>query len=304
MNSNLIQIAFVIDKSGSMSHLIDDTVGGFNAFIEKYQNESIDGLLTVTLFDDKYRFLHDQVNLSNAKPMTRDAYMEGGMGCTALYDAVGATIDHVGQRLADMSEEDRPSKILFVITTDGYENASQKYSRSKVKEMIQHQTDKYSWEFIFLGANLNAEETADSIGIKAERAMNYCASSVGVKAVYDIAGEIGREYVCATQATSSATIDSLVCSLKDENGFIDSGESSTSAIDVIIAAGNTNIVDSDTLSSCLYGAADGGLVCDCCKIDACTSAVSANINAVNTSAIEASVSDLLYRGATATCASL
>ena len=291
MNSNLIQIAFVIDKSGSMSHLIDDTVGGFNAFIEKYQNESIDGLLTVTLFDDKYRFLHDQVNLSNAKPMTRDAYMEGGMGCTALYDAVGATIDHVGQRLTAMNEEERPGKILFVITTDGHENASQEYSRSKVKEMIQHQTDKYSWEFIFLGANLNAEETADSIGIKAERAMNYCASSVGVKAVYDVAGEIGREYVCATQANSSATIDSLVCSLKDENGFIDSGNLSASAIDALIAAGNPNIVDSDTLSSCLYGTADSW-------------AVSANVNAINTSAIEASASDLLYRGVTLTNATL
>lgn len=302
MNNNLIQIAFVIDKSGSMSHLVDDTVGGFNAFIEKYQNESIDGLLTVTLFDDKYRFLHDQTNLADAKPMTRGAYMEGGMGCTALYDAVGATIDHVGQRLADMNEEDRPGKILFVITTDGYENASQKYSRSKVKEMIQHQTEKYSWEFIFLGANLNAEETADSIGIKAERAMNYCASSGGVKAVYNVAGEIGREYVCATQANSSATIDSLVCSLKDENGFIDSGNLSTSAIDAINAVGNVNAVSIDDLSACLSHSADSGVVCDCSNITVCTSSKISDLNAVNTSAIEASVSDLLYRGSTVTSA--
>ena len=301
MNNNLIQIAFVIDKSGSMSNLVDDTVGGFNAFIEKYQNESIDGLLTVTLFDDKYRFLHDQANLSDAKPMTRDAYMEGGMGCTALYDAVGATIDHVGQRLADMNEEDRPGKILFIITTDGYENASQKYSRSKVKEMIQHQTDKYSWEFIFLGANLNAEETADSIGIKAERAMNYCTSSSGIKSVYDIAGEIGREYAFSTQATSSATLDSLVCSLKDENGFIDSSNLSASAIDAFNAVGNVNAVSIDDLSACLSRSIDGGVVCDCSNITACASTKASE---VNTSVIEASVADMLYRGSTVTTAHL
>ena len=294
MNNNLIQIAFVIDKSGSMSHLVDDTVGGFNAFIEKYQNESIDGLLTVTLFDDKYRFLHDQANLSEAKPMTRDAYMEGGMGCTALYDAVGATIDHVGQRLADMNEEDRPGKILFVITTDGYENASQKYSRSKVKEMIQHQTEKYSWEFIFLGANLNAEETADSIGIKAERAMNYCASAAGVNAVYDVVGEIGREYVCSAQETSSATLDTLVCSLKDEKGFIDSGNLSAPAIDAINDVGNVYAVSFDDLSV--------GLSHACSNINACTSAASSDVNTVDASAIEASVADMLYRGSTVTTA--
>ena len=288
MNNNLIQIAFVIDKSGSMSHLVDDTVGGFNAFIEKYQNESIDGLLTVTLFDDKYRFLHDQANLADAKPMTRDAYMEGGMGCTALYDAVGATIDHVGQRLAAMNEEDRPGKIMFVVTTDGCENSSQKYSVSKVKEMIQHQTEKYSWEFIFLGANLDSEKTAESIGIGASRAMNYSATAKGVEAVYTLAAEIGREYACASATDAKATLDCLVASAKDENGFIDSAKSYSSefdAIDAIIAVGNPNTVDSDTLNACLP------------YVDA---PVSSAANTVNTSAIEASVADLLYRGSTVT----
>lgn len=254
MNNNLIQIAFVIDKSGSMCNLIDDTVGGFNAFIEKYQNESIDGLLTVTLFDDKYRFLHDQANLADAKPMTREAYMEGGMGCTALYDAVGATIDHVGQRLASMNEEDRPGKILFVVTTDGCENASQKYSRSKVKEMIQHQTEKYSWEFIFLGANLDSEKTAESIGIGANRAMNYSATSDGVKSVYSCAAEIGREFAFVEASGATSHIDCLVASVKDENGFIDSAKSyssDASVIDALIATGNTNIVDPDTLSGAI-----------------------------------------------------
>lgn len=220
MNNDLIQIVFVIDKSGSMRDLTDDTVGGFNAFIEKYKNESIAGLLTVTLFDDKFRFLHDQAVLTDAAFMTREAYMEGGMGMTALYDAIGATIDQVGKRLASMQEEDRPGKVLFVITTDGYENASQHYNRDQVKGMIQHQSEKYNWEFIFLGANLDSEETAWSIGINSNRAMNYSADSKGVCSVYNLVAEVGREYACSTAENACATLDCALASMKDSNGYI------------------------------------------------------------------------------------
>ena len=224
MNNNLIQIVFVIDKSGSMAWLADETVSGFNSFIEKYKQEDTEAILTTALFDDYCFFLHDSMDLKEVRPLTVSTYKGAGMGCTALYDAVGFTIDRVGERLAGMREEDRPHKVLFVVTTDGFENASHNYTQSRVKEMIEHQKSKYSWEFIFLGANIDSEATADSIGIGASNAVNYGFTPQGVDDVYRSVYTVAS---CSAKGIdASVTLDSL----KDEDGFIKSDSSAVKAV--------------------------------------------------------------------------
>lgn len=181
MNNNLTEVVFILDRSGSMDHLSDDTIGGFNSFIEKQKQEPGDALLTTVLFDDEYKILHNGVNLKNVKPITKNEYYARGM--TALLDAIGKTINTVGERLSKTKEEDRPAHVLFVITTDGYENASKEFTQTKIKEMIEHQTNKYSWKFLFLGANIDAVSVGDNYGITLTS--NYTASSSGTRSVYD-----------------------------------------------------------------------------------------------------------------------
>ena len=178
MRDNLTEIVFILDRSGSMSGLTDDTIGGFNSFIEQQKKVDGEAKLTTVLFDDRYELLHNGVDINEVKPLTRDDYM------TALYDAIGKTINDVGDRLSKTPEDDRPSKVIVVITTDGAENSSVEFSQSKIKEMITHQTEKYSWEFIFLGANIDSVAVGDSIGIAANRSANYSASDKGVASVY------------------------------------------------------------------------------------------------------------------------
>ena len=182
MNTNLTEIVFILDRSGSMMHLTDDTIGGFNSFIEKQKGEPGEALLTTVLFDDQYEVLHNGVSLKEVQPMTKDQYWARGM--TAMYDAIGKTINEVGHRLSETPEQYRPGKVIFVITTDGMENASREFTQTKVKEMIQHQTEKYSWDFIFLGANIDSAATAEGIGIKAGYAADYVASAQGTSSMY------------------------------------------------------------------------------------------------------------------------
>lgn len=183
MNQNLTEVIFVLDRSGSMGHLTDDTIGGFNSLIEK-QKEDNNGEVKVTtvLFDDYYEMLHSCIDIKEIQPLTRKEYY--ARGTTAMLDAVGRTIDSIGERLAATPEEERPSQILFVITTDGYENASRKYSWEKVKSMIEHQRTKYNWNFIFLGANIDAEATGENLGIAKGFSKTYTASKVGTESVY------------------------------------------------------------------------------------------------------------------------
>ena len=182
MRDNLTEIVFILDRSGSMSGLTDDTIGGFNSFIEQQKKVVGEAKLTTVLFDDRYELLHNGVDINEVKPLTRDDYSARGM--TALYDAIGKTINDVGDRLSKTPEDDRPSKVIVVITTDGAENSSVEFSQSKIKEMITHQTEKYNWEFIFLGANIDSVAVGDSIGIAANRSANYSASDKGVASVY------------------------------------------------------------------------------------------------------------------------
>lgn len=182
MNTSLTEIVFMLDRSGSMMSLTDDTIGGFNSFIEKQKGEPGEAILTTVLFDDQYEVIHNGVNLKDVRPITKGQYWARGM--TAMYDAIGKTINEVGHRLSETPEQYRPGKVIFVITTDGLENASREFTQVKVKEMIQHQTEKYSWDFIFLGANIDSKQQAKNIGISEDYAANYVATAQGTSSMY------------------------------------------------------------------------------------------------------------------------
>lgn len=182
MNKDRIEIIFLLDRSGSMSGLEGDTIGGFNAFVKGQCKMEGETLLTAVLFDDKYEVLWNGISAKNAVLTDKEYYVRG---CTALLDAVGKTILDVGYRLSKAGENKKTSKVIFVITTDGMENASREFTYEKVKELINHQQEKYGWEFIFMGANIDAAKEADSIGINIENAYNFEASHTGVEKMYD-----------------------------------------------------------------------------------------------------------------------
>lgn len=190
MNKNVTEIIFLLDRSGSMSGLESDTIGGFNAFIKKQSELEGETLVTAVMFDDQYEVLWNGINAKNVKLTDREYYVRG---CTALLDAVGKTILDVGHRLSMAIEEQKPGKVIFVITTDGMENASREFNYDKVKELIKHQQEKYNWEFIFMGANIDAVKEADSLGINLENAYNFEASEDGVEKMYNVICEAVTE---------------------------------------------------------------------------------------------------------------
>ena len=199
MKKNLTEIVFILDRSGSMAGLEGDTIGGFNSMIEKQKREPGEALVSTVLFDNETEVIHDRVDLGKIEQLTyREYYVRG---CTALLDAVGSAIHHIGNVHKYAREEDRPKKTLFVITTDGMENASRKYSYDRVKMMIEHQQEKYGWEFIFLGANIDAAKEAARFGISEDRAANYHADSVGTAVIYEAVSEA----VCSVRACQPMT---------------------------------------------------------------------------------------------------
>ena len=181
--NNDTELVFIIDRSGSMAGFEGDTIGGFNSMIEKQKNEG-DGTVYVStvLFDNYSKVLHDRVPITEVQRLTRREYYTGG--CTALLDAVGGAIHHIGNVHKYARREDVPAHTIFIITTDGMENASRDYTKKKVKEMIRYRTEKYGWEFIFVAANIDAIEAADSIGIRRERAANYRQTEDGFDKCY------------------------------------------------------------------------------------------------------------------------
>lgn len=181
MNQNLTEIIFLLDRSGSMSGLESDTIGGFNSFIKK-QCQLGNTLLTTVLFDDKYEILHNGVDASKVILTEKEYFTRGS---TALLDAVGKTILDVGFRLSHLNEENRPGKVIFVITTDGLENSSREFSYEKVNEMISRQKEEYQWEFIFMGANIDVAKESKRLGINPERAFCFQASSAGTSRMYE-----------------------------------------------------------------------------------------------------------------------
>ncbi len=182
MKNNLTEIVFILDRSGSMAGFEADTIGGFNATIEKQRKEDGTAYVSTVLFDNESKVIHDRVPLDKIKPMTdRDYHVRG---CTALLDAIGGAIHHIGNVHKYARPEDVPEHTIFVITTDGMENASHRYDSKKVKAMIERQREKYGWEFIFLAANIDAVETADNIGIRPERAVNYHQDAQGTHVMH------------------------------------------------------------------------------------------------------------------------
>ncbi|OCA83386.1 hypothetical protein A8F94_19195 [Bacillus sp. FJAT-27225] len=182
MNKKLTEIIFLLDRSGSMSGLENDTIGGFNSFVKRQGELAGETRLTTVLFDDSYEVLWNGIDAKDASLTSREYYVRG---TTALLDAVGKTILDVGSRLSRTAEQQRPSKVIFVITTDGLENASKEFTYKKVKELIRHQQEKYSWEFIFMGANIDVAKEADSLGIQAEHAYKFEASEAGIEKMYN-----------------------------------------------------------------------------------------------------------------------
>ena len=182
MKKNLTEIVFILDRSGSMSGLEKDTIGGFNSMIEKQKKEDGDALVSTVLFDHETNVIMDRVPIRDVKPLTDMDYVP--RGSTALIDALGGAIHHIGNVHKYAREEDRPEHTLFVITTDGMENASHFYTSDEVKRKIRRQTDLYGWEFLFLGANIDAVETARRYGIDETHTASYVSDSMGTRRNY------------------------------------------------------------------------------------------------------------------------
>jgi uncharacterized protein YegL len=178
MRDDLTAIALVIDRSGSMGNLREDTIGGINTLLEEQKKADGEVRITIAQFDDQYEVSHDFVDLEEIKQFTEEDYVPRGM--TALLDGIGITMDNLGQRLAEMDESERPSKVLMCIITDGYENSSKEYTKERIQEMISHQEDVYNWDVTFMGAGLDAVDVANSYGIKSGKALVYDTGKMDV----------------------------------------------------------------------------------------------------------------------------
>ena len=187
MKNNITELVFILDCSGSMHGLEKDTVGGFNSMIEKQKREAGECFVSTVLFDNESRVVHDRVKLSEISPMTERDYCVGG--CTALLDAVGGAVRHIGNIHKYARRSDVPENTVFVIITDGMENASCRYTADDIKKLIERQKKEYGWEFLFLGANIDAVATASRYGIGADRAVNYNCDSEGTRLNYEVTGE-------------------------------------------------------------------------------------------------------------------
>ncbi|XCP84027.1 vWA domain-containing protein [Roseburia hominis] len=192
MNKNFTELVFILDRSGSMSGLEKDTIGGFNSMLANQKGLGGECRITTVLFDNHYTLLHDRIDIRAVSPMTEKEYFVGGS--TALLDAIGITIDKLIRVQKNTAEEYRAGKVIFVIITDGEENSSREYSSDKVKAMIEHEKEKYGWEFVFLGANIDAVQTAEHFGISADRAANYVPDAVGTTLNFQVMSAAVAEF--------------------------------------------------------------------------------------------------------------
>ncbi|MGN1329002.1 MAG: hypothetical protein ACI4V4_04805 [Eubacterium sp.] len=181
--NNTTELVFILDRSGSMAGLERDTIGGFNSMLEKQKKESSRAYVSTILFDHESEVIYDRVDINRVSPMTDETYYV--RGCTALLDALGGAIHHIANIHKYARKEDVPANTLFVIITDGMENASKHYSANKVKQMVKKEQEKYGWEFLFIGANIDAVETAENYGIRSDRAVDYCCDSQGTAVCYE-----------------------------------------------------------------------------------------------------------------------
>ena len=215
MKKNLTELVFILDKSGSMSGLEKDTIGGFNSLLD--QQRKVDGecVITTVLFDNRYELLHDRIDIRAVQPITGKEYFVGGS--TALLDAIGKTIHKIGAVQKNTTEDYRAEKVMFVIITDGEENASRHYSSMQIREMIQRQKERYGWEFIFLGANIDAVETAGRFGIDADRAVDYVPDGEGTELNFRMMSETVATFrECG--AVPTACLDEIRKDMKKRGG--------------------------------------------------------------------------------------
>ena len=197
----MTELVFILDRSGSMAGLESDTIGGFNSMLAQQKKEAGEALVSTVLFANDSTVIHDRLPLSEVPPLTEKEYFT--CGCTALLDAVGGAIHHIGNIHKYARREDVPEKTMFIITTDGYENASRRYDYERVRRMIERQKEKYGWEFFFIGANIDAVETAAHFGIGRNRAVNYRADAQGTQVLYDTVADT----VCAMRADMPISAD-------------------------------------------------------------------------------------------------
>lgn len=206
MRKGLTEVVFILDRSGSMSGLESDTIGGFNSMISKQKKEDGEAVISTVLFDDQQEVVYDRQPVKMVEPMTdRQYYVRG---CTALLDAIGGAIHHISNVHKYAREEDRPEKTMFIITTDGMENASRFYTYDRVKYMVERQKEKYGWEFLFLGANIDAISVAARFGINADRAINYECDQVGTSLNYQVMSET---ITALRRAKNKEDLDQAVC---------------------------------------------------------------------------------------------
>lgn len=201
MRKNLTEVVFILDRSGSMQGLEADTIGGFNSMIEKQKQADGEALISTVLFNNSCEVLHDRVDVRSIVPLTEKDYSV--RGCTALLDAIGGAIHHIGNVHKYARKEDVPEHTLFVITTDGIENASRRYSSEEVRKMIERQKKKYGWEFLFLGANIDAVETACEFGISQDRAVNFHNDGRGTRLNFEVLSET----ICRVRRSCPITRD-------------------------------------------------------------------------------------------------
>ena len=205
MRKGLTEVVFILDRSGSMSGLEADTIGGFNSMIEKQKREDGEAYISAVLFDDQTEVLYDRVPVDRVEPMNdRQYYVRG---CTALLDALGGAIHHIANVHKYARPEDIPEKTLFIITTDGMENSSRRYTYGRVKDMVEHEKKKYGWDFLFLGANIDAIDVAGRFGIGADRALNYECDSIGTALNYQVLSET---ISAVRRSESRADMDSAI----------------------------------------------------------------------------------------------
>lgn len=204
-NTNRTELVFILDRSGSMSGLEADTIGGFNSMLARQKEEPGEVTVTTVLFDDRYELLHDRMDLRAVAPITnREYYVRG---CTALLDAMGRTIQKIANVQRRSAPEHRADKVLFVITTDGMENASREYNYNQIRTMVEGQKAEFGWDFLFLGANIDAIATARRFGIREDRAVNYHADGQGTRLLYRTVGEVITNVRCAAPMSADWKAD-------------------------------------------------------------------------------------------------
>lgn len=205
MKSNFTSINVLIDASGSMARLTADTIGGFNQFLKSQKDVPGEAVLSLWTFSNTREVVHEFKNLTDVPDLNNDTYKI--TGATALLDSLAQSVDDTGKYLASLSEEDRPSKVIFLIITDGQENASRKFTKEQVKEMVTHQTEKYSWDFIFMGANIDSMAEGNAIGVAQNNTMNYAATPAGTKSLYSNIGESMSRYRLTADKTDFFSAD-------------------------------------------------------------------------------------------------